>query len=128
MRAKDSVKDYKGTLERYTNYAKKSIKYVCSTIGPRLSGSEAEHHAINYMANDLRDCCDEVAVESFKLHPRAFMAWVQLAVISGNKSVSYTVSKLSRNTAYRFRIRAYKTISGKTSHSGYTYVNVNTTG
>lgn len=81
MRAKDSVKDYKETLERYTNYAKKSIKYVCSTIGPRLSGSEAEHHAINYMANDLRDCCDEVAVEPFKLHPRAFMAWVQLAVI-----------------------------------------------
>ena len=54
--------------------------------------------------------------------------WVQLAVVSGNKNVSYTVSKLSRNTAYRFRIRAYKTISGKTSHSGYTYVNVSTTG
>lgn len=53
--------------------------------------------------------------------------WVQIAVISGNKNVSYTVSKLSRNTAYRFRIRSYKTIGGKTSHSGYTYVNVRTT-
>lgn len=53
--------------------------------------------------------------------------WVQIAVVSGNKNVSYTVSKLSRNTAYRFRIRSYKTIGGKTSHSGYTYVNVRTT-
>lgn len=53
--------------------------------------------------------------------------WVQIAVVSGNKNVSCTVSRLSRNTAYRFRIRSYKTISGKTSHSGYTYVNVRTT-
>lgn len=53
--------------------------------------------------------------------------WVQIAVVSVNKNVCYTVSKLSRNTAYRFRIRAYKTISGKTSHSGYAYVNVRTT-
>ena len=63
----------------------------------------------------------------YKLEQYKNGKWVQIAVISGNKNVSYTVSKLSRNTAYRFRIRSYKTISGKTSHSGYTYVNVRTT-
>lgn len=63
----------------------------------------------------------------YKLEQYKNGKWVQIAVISGNKNVSCTVSRLSRNTAYRFRIRSYKTISGKTSHSGYTYVNVRTT-
>lgn len=62
----------------------------------------------------------------YKLEQYKNGKWVQTAVISGNKNVSCTVSKLRRNTAYRFRIRSYKTISGKTSHSGYTYVNVRT--
>ena len=63
----------------------------------------------------------------YKLEQYKGGKWVQIAVVSGNKNVSCTVSRLSRNTAYRFRIRSYKTISGKTSHSGYTYVNVRTT-
>ena len=63
----------------------------------------------------------------YKLEQYKNGKWVQIAVASGNKNVSCTVSRLSRNTAYRFRIRSYKTISGKTSHSGYTYVNVRTT-
>ena len=63
----------------------------------------------------------------YKLEQYKNGKWVQIAVVSGNKNVSCTVSRLSRNTAYRFRIRSYKTISGKTSHSGYTYVNVRTT-
>lgn len=62
----------------------------------------------------------------YKLEQYKNGKWVQTAVISGNNNVSCTVSKLRRNTAYRFRIRSYKTINGKTSHSGYTYVNVRT--
>ena len=63
----------------------------------------------------------------YKLEQYKGGKWVQVAAVSGNKNVRCTVSKLSRNTAYRFRIRAYKVINGKTSNGGYTYVNVRTT-
>ena len=63
----------------------------------------------------------------YKLEQYKGGKWVQAAAVSGNKNVRYTVSKLSRNTAYRFRIRAYRVINGKTSNGGYTYINVRTT-
>ena len=53
--------------------------------------------------------------------------WVQIAQISSNNTAYYTVAKLKRNTSYSFRIRAYKTINGKTSHSAYTTVKTSTT-
>ena len=63
----------------------------------------------------------------YKLEQYKGGKWVQAAAVSGNKNVRCTVSKLSRNTAYRFRIRAYRVINGKTSNGGYTYINVRTT-
>ena len=63
----------------------------------------------------------------YKLEQYKSGKWVQAAAVSGNKNVRCTVSKLSRNTAYRFRIRAYRVINGKTSNGGYTYINVRTT-
>ena len=64
----------------------------------------------------------------YKLEQYKNGKWVQIAtVISGNNNVRYTASKLNRNTAYRFRIRTYKVINGKTANSGYTYANVSTT-
>ena len=53
--------------------------------------------------------------------------WVQIAQISSNNTAYYSVAKLKRNTSYSFRIRAYKTINGKTSHSAYTTVKTSTT-
>ena len=63
----------------------------------------------------------------YKLEQYKGGKWVQVVAVSGNKNVCCTVSKLSRNTAYRFRIRAYKVINRKTSNGGYTYINVRTT-
>ena len=63
----------------------------------------------------------------YKLEQYKGGKWVQVAAVSGNKNVRYTVSKLSRNTVYRFRIRAYRVINGKTSNGGYTYINARTT-
>lgn len=72
----------------YTNYAARAIKKMCREVGPRLAGSEAELEAQNRMADDLRETCDAVTVEPFKLHPRAFMGWVQLSVVCGVLSVA----------------------------------------
>ena len=83
MTAKESVKNYPSERRMYANYVVKNIKKICKEIGPRPSGSEKELQAQEMMAEDLRTSCDEVKIESFRLAPAAFMAWVQLTVFCG---------------------------------------------
>ena len=81
MKANESVKNYESTRRMYTNYAARSIKKVCKEIGPRFAGSEEEKKAVEYMAEDLKTCCDDVQIESFPVHPKAFLGWIPLSVV-----------------------------------------------
>ena len=63
----------------------------------------------------------------YKIEQYKGRKWVQISQISSNNTAYYPVAKLKRNTSYSFRIRAYKTINGKTSHSAYTTVKTSTT-
>ncbi len=81
MKANESVKNYPSVRRMYANYAARAIKEVCKTIGPRFSGSEAELKGQEYMAKELKTCCDEVMVEPFEVHPWAFLGWVPLCVV-----------------------------------------------
>lgn len=81
MKANESVKNYESTRRMYTNYAARSIKKVCKEIGPRFAGSEEEKKSIEYMAEDLKICCDDVQIESFPVHPKAFLGWIPLSVV-----------------------------------------------
>ena len=65
----------------YANYAARSIKKVCKEIGPRFSGSEQEKKGIEYMAEELKTCCDDVKIDSFSVHPKAFLGWIPLSVV-----------------------------------------------
>ena len=65
----------------YANYAARSIKKVCKEIGPRFSGSEQEKKGIEYMAEELKTCCDDVKIDSFSVHPKAFLGWIPLTVV-----------------------------------------------
>lgn len=80
MKASESVKNYESERRMYSNYVLRSIKKLCKEIGPRPSGSEQEYAAQQKMAEDLKETCDEVKIEEFKLHPRAFMGWIELTV------------------------------------------------
>lgn len=94
MKANESVKNYPSVRRMYANYAVRGIKNVCKNIGPRFSGSEAEKKGIEYMAEDLKTCCDEVKVESFPVHPWAFLGWVPLcAVLFSVASVLFFVGQ-----------------------------------
>ena len=81
MRANESVKNYESTRRMYANYAARSIKKVCKEIGPRFAGSEEEKKSIEYMAEDLKSCCDEVKTESYPVHPKAFMGWIPFSIV-----------------------------------------------
>lgn len=81
MKASESVKNYQSERRMYTNYAARSIKKVCKEIGPRFAGSEAEKKGIDYMAEELKTCCDEVKSDSFTVHPKAFLGWIPMTVV-----------------------------------------------
>lgn len=81
MKASESVKNYQSERRMYTNYAARAIKKVCKEIGPRFAGTEEEKKGIDFMAEELKTCCDEVKTESFTVHPKAFLGWIPLSVV-----------------------------------------------
>ncbi len=81
MKANESVKNYPSERRMYTNYAARAIKKVCKEIGPRFSGSEAEKQGIEFMSEELKTCCDDVKLDSFNVHPKAFLGWVPMSGI-----------------------------------------------
>lgn len=80
MKANESVKNYTSERRMYANYVARNIKNICKTVGPRCAGTEKELEAQKLMAEELKTTCDDVNIESFSLHPRAFMGWIQLTV------------------------------------------------
>lgn len=80
LKANESVKNYTSERRMYANYVARNIKNICKTVGPRCAGTDKELEAQKWMAQELETTCDEVNIESFKLHPRAFMGWIQLTV------------------------------------------------
>ena len=78
MKAEESVKNYPASVRMYTNYTVREIKKICKNIGPRIAGSEQEHEAHKYIAEEMKTCCDKVDIEDFKLSPEAFMSWVRI--------------------------------------------------
>ncbi len=81
MKAKDSIHNYNAKLREYANYTAREIKYVCKNIGPRPSGEENEKKAQERFAEELKKYSDEVSVEPFALHPKAFLGWVPLCAV-----------------------------------------------
>lgn len=79
MKANESVKNYPSERRMYTNYAARAIKKVCKEIGPRFSGSDQEKQGIEFMSEELRTCCDDVKVDSFSVHPKAFLGWIPMS-------------------------------------------------
>lgn len=64
--------------------AKRALTLVSTLIekyGPRLSGSDACLKVAQELEEELRVHCDRTAVESFTLHPDAFLGWIRLMVI-----------------------------------------------
>ena len=71
LKANESVKNYESTRRMYANYTARSIKKVCNEIGPRFAGSEEEKKSIEYMAEDMKTCCNDVQTYAFVPSKRA---------------------------------------------------------
>ncbi|HKL93654.1 MAG TPA: M20/M25/M40 family metallo-hydrolase [Clostridia bacterium] len=75
---------------RFVNLKKekgKSADYICSeiehiikTYSKRDPGSEGEHKASEYMAEELKKYSDDVKIEDFKVNPDSFYGWIPITV------------------------------------------------
>ncbi len=81
MKASESVKNYQSERRMYTNYAARGIKKVCKEIGPRFSGTEQEKKGIEYLSEELKTCCDDVKIDSYTVHPKAFLGWIPMSAV-----------------------------------------------
>ena len=62
-------------------YMMDGIRYVCETFKKRLPGTQAERDAQAFFKEELAGYADEVAMEDFTLHPRAFMGFIPMAAV-----------------------------------------------
>ncbi len=88
MNVSESVENFAAVLRMYANYSARSIKQVCTKIGPRPAGSEQEKQTQEFVAQELEGCCDSVKTEPFRLAPVAFMIWIPLCVLMSTLSVA----------------------------------------
>lgn len=64
--------------DKAAQYIVDDITKIIKTCGKRAPGSEGEKKSCEYMADVLKNqCgCDDVKIESYKVHPRAFYGWI----------------------------------------------------
>ena len=81
MKASETIPNFTPKLREYTNFATRTIKKVCTEIGPRPCGSEEERKAQHFMAAQVGDAADEVRTEEFSVHPDAFFGWMKIDAV-----------------------------------------------
>lgn len=64
-----------------SEYVYNVIKDIIDKFGPRMPCSPAEAQAAKYIKKELEKTCDEVIVEPFKCHPRAFLGWIRIDIL-----------------------------------------------
>lgn len=74
-------------VKKLSRYAVKNITRICNEIGPRKPGSPEELKAQELMAKDLKNSCEKVEIEEFKVHRQAFMGFIPFTVACAIASV-----------------------------------------
>ncbi|MFW9901131.1 MAG: M28 family peptidase [Candidatus Thorarchaeota archaeon] len=54
------------------------VQNILDKIGPRMSCSKQEAEAAEIIKKEFEKSCDEVLVEDFTCHPKAFLGWIKL--------------------------------------------------
>lgn len=74
----NKIKDQKAY---YAKFMSDEITATIKNYGKRAPGSEGEKLCVENMAKQCEELgCDDIKVESFNLHPDAFMGWIYITV------------------------------------------------
>lgn len=71
----------KGASTNTKKYMVEGIRYVCENFKERAPGSHSERKAQKYLKSEAEKWADKVEIESFNVHPKAFLGWIPLAGI-----------------------------------------------
>lgn len=74
------LKKLRDNSDSAADYMMDEITTIIKTCGKRLPGSDGEKAAVDYMANTLKEYCDDVKIEPFEMHPKAFFNWIHIMV------------------------------------------------
>lgn len=102
--------------KKKTGYIKKT--YVTIISKPTLSASASSKSKIKLKWNKISGASG-YQVQRYNSSKKKY---VTVKTISKGSTVSYTNSGLKKNTTYKYRIRAYKTVRGKKIYSSYSSV------
>ena len=71
-----------------SNYMYDVIQKIIDEAGCRMPCSKQEAKAAEIIKDELTKTCDEVEIEPFTCHPRAFLGWIRLDIILVLLSIS----------------------------------------
>jgi hypothetical protein len=64
-----------------SDYMYNLVQRIVNKVGPRMPCSTQEAEGATIIQKELEKSCDEVALEPFECHPKAFLGWIKLIVI-----------------------------------------------
>ena len=109
------IRAYK-TIGKATQYSAYSATLSVRTNPSNMSGFKAKRIAktsvtLQWMKN--------TSATGYEIQKWNGKKWVSAAKVTRNSTVTSTVKNLKKNTSYKFRIRAYKTIGKATQYSSW---------
>ena len=63
------------------DYMYNLVEKIVEEVGPRMSCSPQEAEGSKVIKDELEQTCDEIVVESFTCHPKAFLGWIKIILI-----------------------------------------------
>ena len=76
------------------DYMYNLVNKIVDEVGPRMSCSPQEAEGAKIIKSELEKVCDEVIIEPFTCHPKAFLGWIKiLCVFSYVSMIVYLISQ-----------------------------------
>ena len=64
-----------------SDYMYNFVNKIINECGPRMPCSPAEAKAAEIIKTEMEKTCDNVSLEHFTCHPKAFLGWIKLIMI-----------------------------------------------
>ena len=109
------IRAYK-TIGKATQYSAYTATLSVNTNPSNMSGFKAKSTAKTLVTLQWNKNTSATGYEIQKWNGKK---WVSAAKVTKNSTVTSTVKSLKKNTSYKFRIRAYKTIGKATQYSSW---------
>ena len=109
------IRAYK-TIGKATQYSAYTATLSVNTNPYNMSGFKAKSKSYNSITLQWNK---NTSATGYELQKWDGKKWVSAAKVTKNSTVTSTVKNLKKNTSYKFRIRAYKTIGKATQYSSW---------